>query len=80
MARKYPRSLAVPSGSFFLFGVRGVGKSTWARNNLPDAIRFDLLDERIYHEFLEDPAAFGDLRTSRWISCSSAPAVTSHLK
>ena len=26
----YPRTLRPPSESFFLFGIRGVGKSTWA--------------------------------------------------
>ncbi len=60
MLAEYPRLLPVPKGSFFLFGVRGVGKSTWARLNLPGAVRFDLLDERLYHELLTDPAAFGD--------------------
>jgi hypothetical protein len=36
-ARRYPRILAPPKGSFFLYGVRGVGKSTWARETFPDA-------------------------------------------
>jgi predicted AAA+ superfamily ATPase len=60
MAGLYPRMLAPPKGSFFLFGVRGAGKSTWARTRLPDAVWFDLLDERRYHDFLADPGAFGD--------------------
>lgn len=49
-----------PNGSFFLFGVRGVGKSTWARGRFPDAARFDLLDERQYHELLSQPGAFAE--------------------
>ncbi len=60
----YPRILEPPKGSFFLFGPRGSGKSTWAREHFRDARRFDLLDERLYHEFLADPALFaGELRT-----------------
>ncbi len=33
-----------PRGSFFLFGPRGTGKSTWLRTEWPEALRFDLLD------------------------------------
>ena len=39
--------------------VRGVGKSTWARHVLPDAPRFDLLDEGLYQSYLRDPSLFG---------------------
>jgi predicted AAA+ superfamily ATPase len=54
----YRRLLAPPRGSFFLFGVRGVGKSTWTRAAFPQAHTFDLLDERLYHELLADPSTF----------------------
>jgi hypothetical protein len=37
-----------PKGSFFLFGVRGVGKSTWALMQFPNAHLVDLLDEGRY--------------------------------
>lgn len=58
------RVLKPPSGSFFLFGPRGSGKSTWARAALPDALRFDLLDESLYQSLLADPSIFADrLRT-----------------
>lgn len=50
----------MPESSFFLFGVRGVGKSTWIRSQLPDALRFDLLDETLYQRLLADPAPFAD--------------------
>ncbi|MEW6281722.1 MAG: AAA family ATPase [Candidatus Eremiobacterota bacterium] len=33
-----------PEVSFFLFGPRGTGKSTWLRQQLPDAVYLDLLD------------------------------------
>ena len=59
----YPRILRPPKASFFLFGPRGTGKSTWARETFPGARRFDLLDEGLYHEFLADPGLFaGELR------------------
>lgn len=47
--------MAPPKGSFFLFGVRGVGKSTWARDQFPDAYLVDLLDESRYQTLLADP-------------------------
>lgn len=57
----YKRLLPVPERSFFLFGVRGVGKSTWVRMMLPDATRFDLLDEALFTDLMGDPALFGNL-------------------
>jgi uncharacterized protein len=44
------RLYRLPESSFFLFGLRGVGKSTWIRSQLPDARRFDLLDETLYQQ------------------------------
>jgi predicted AAA+ superfamily ATPase len=55
----YSRLLKLPARSFFLFGMRGVGKSTWARQALPNATRFDLLDEGLYQSYLRDPGLFG---------------------
>jgi predicted AAA+ superfamily ATPase len=52
---RYRRILAPPKGSFFLFGVRGAGKSTWARETFPDAYVVDLLDEHRYQTLLADP-------------------------
>ncbi len=60
MDNSYPRITTVPEGSFFLFGVRGVGKSTWARERYPEAPRIDLLDEGRYQAMLADPSLFGD--------------------
>lgn len=53
--RSYPRILTAPRGSFFLFGVRGVGKSTWVRAAFPDAYVVDLLDQTRYRRLLADP-------------------------
>lgn len=54
----YPRLISTPGQSFFLLGLRGVGKSTWARWQFPDALHIDLLDEARYQDYLADPALF----------------------
>lgn len=58
--KNYPRVLKAPEESFFLFGLRGVGKSTWARERFPNAVRFDLLDDRLYQDYLRDSRLFGN--------------------
>ena len=57
----YRRLARVPEQSFFLLGMRGVGKSTWARQALPDALRLDLLDETLFTDLLADPSLFRQL-------------------
>ena len=57
----YTRLAQVPEQSFFLLGMRGVGKSTWARQAFPDALRLDLLDEALFTDLLADPALFRQL-------------------
>ena len=54
----YSRLIQPPAQSFFLFGMRGVGKSTWVRANLPNATTLDLLDERLFQDLLAEPALF----------------------
>jgi predicted AAA+ superfamily ATPase len=45
------RTMALPvQGSFFLFGPRGTGKSTWLEAALPKALRIDLLRESTFVE------------------------------
>lgn len=57
----YSRLLRVPArGSFFLFGPRGVGKTAWLRDRFPDALAFDLLDDRVYSRLLAAPARLGE--------------------
>jgi predicted AAA+ superfamily ATPase len=51
------RTLAAPARSFFLFGPRGTGKTTWVRRVLPNAVRVDLLDSRTHLELSRDPGA-----------------------
>lgn len=48
-----------PPGSYFLFGPRGAGKSTWLRVLHPRAHWVDLLDEGRYQDYLVDPGRFG---------------------
>ena len=57
----YQRITQLPARSFFLFGVRGVGKSSWARSALPQALRLDLLDEALFHDLLAEPSLFREL-------------------
>lgn len=56
---RYRRILTAPTGSFFVFGVRGAGKSTWARETFPDAHVIDLLDEGRHQSLLANPALLG---------------------
>ena len=50
-----------PTGSFFLFGPRGTGKSTWLRERLPDAVRVDLLDRETYRNYAARPERLREL-------------------
>lgn len=52
---RYARLLAPPKGSFFVFGVRGVGKSAWVRTTFPGAHVVDLLDEGRFQTLLANP-------------------------
>lgn len=54
----YARHLPLPAKSFFLFGPRGTGKTTWLRQHLPQARWFDLLRADEYLPLLRDPAHF----------------------
>ena len=50
-----PRFFDPPDGSFFLFGPRGTGKSTWLGTALPGALRVDLLDPGVEHAYRTRP-------------------------
>ncbi len=83
MASTYQRILAPPSQSFFLLGVRGVGKSTWARASLENAEFIDLLDERLYQDLLADPALFPQLlahvKPNAWVVLDEIQRLTALL-
>jgi len=62
MSKKlYPRITAAPGTSFFLFGARGVGKSTWARDRYAQARWIDLLNEGLYQSLLADASLFSGM-------------------
>jgi len=72
MRTSYIKRLLKPPGrSFFLFGPRGVGKSTWLRKALPDASFFDLLDSSLYLELSQKPnnleAMVGNVPEGFWV-------------
>ena len=63
---------APPKGdqSFFLFGPRGTGKTTWLKQQFPDALYLDLLDHALYLDLLTRPQRLRDLippRHDEWI-------------
>jgi predicted AAA+ superfamily ATPase len=66
-----PRLLQRPKLSFFLFGPRGTGKSTWLQQVLPEALRLDLLDASLFLELSRDPhlieAMIGNRPENSWV-------------
>lgn len=71
MVTEVKRLLHAPTTSFFLFGMRGVGKTTWAAREFPEARRVDLLREAVYQEHLADPRLFrrelADVASDEWV-------------
>jgi len=67
----YTRLATPPDRTFFLFGPRGTGKTTWLRHALPSAHWVDLLVEREFLRLVRDPAQFGEeiaaLPAKSWI-------------
>ena len=65
------RLLEVPNRSFFLFGPRGVGKTTWLKHVLPEASFFDMLESSLYLELSQRPgdleAMAGNLTEDSWV-------------
>ncbi len=49
------RLFQAPKESFFLFGPRGTGKSTWLRQTFPGATCIDLLDQQTFRTYLARP-------------------------
>ena len=69
--KKYPRLFQVPKTSFFLLGMRGVGKSTLIRDALKESKIINLLDEGLYQTYLSKPQAFAedlsDVKSGEWV-------------
>lgn len=58
MMSMFTRLLPLPDHSFFLFGPRGTGKTTWLRSVLPDAVWFDLLRTQTVLSLARRPESF----------------------
>ncbi len=41
--------------SFFLFGPRGTGKTTWLKQNFPKALYLDLLEAELFNDLIANP-------------------------
>ncbi|MEA1963369.1 MAG: ATP-binding protein [Patescibacteria group bacterium] len=61
--KKYYKRIIQPtkSNSFFLFGPRGTGKTSWLKKNFKNALYFDLLDSAVYRKFLANPESLSKL-------------------
>lgn len=52
----YSRILSPPKAkSFFLFGPRGTGKTTWVKSVFPNAVYIDLLEAELFNDLLANP-------------------------
>lgn len=49
------RFFRIPKQSFFLFGPRGTGKSTWLQTRLPDSLYLDLLEPPLHRRLAARP-------------------------
>ncbi|MGH7461475.1 MAG: ATP-binding protein, partial [Longimicrobiales bacterium] len=56
-----PRFLQLPPSSFFLFGPRGTGKTTWLKGVLPEALSVNLLRPEVYREMGARPERLREL-------------------
>ena len=70
-AKNYPRLFQLPKSSFFLLGMRGVGKSTLIKASLKNAKTVDLLDESLYQGYLSKPHEFAEdlseVKPGEWV-------------
>ncbi|MBI5359875.1 MAG: ATP-binding protein [Planctomycetes bacterium] len=79
----FKRLLHPSDRSFFLFGPRGVGKSTWLTQALPDALRLDLLEASLCLELSRAPGALEGMvkarRPETWVILDEIQKVPSLL-
>ena len=61
MDKSILREFQATSSSFFLFGPRGTGKSTWLKEKYPEAIYIDLLDDITYRKLLIRPESLNEI-------------------
>lgn len=56
--KMYERLLSKPlkgNHSFFLFGPRGTGKTSWLKSQVPEGLYIDLLNQEIFFALLQNP-------------------------
>ncbi|MGD2151800.1 MAG: DUF4143 domain-containing protein [Gemmatimonadales bacterium] len=56
-----PRFLPIPERSFFLFGPRGTGKTTWLEHRFPEAVMVNLLQPEVYRAMTARPERLAEL-------------------
>lgn len=61
MEKLIPRFFECSEHSFFLFGPRGTGKSTWLRNEIKNALWIDLLEPEQFRSFSARPERLKEL-------------------
>lgn len=58
----YSRLIKPPEHkSFFVFGPRGTGKSSWVKSRFPKAVYLDLLDSELFNDLLAHPGRLDNL-------------------
>jgi predicted AAA+ superfamily ATPase len=71
MSKYIDRLLPVPQQSFFLFGPRGTGKTTWVNHEFQNAHQVNLLNESLYQSYLADISQFSNemraLKPASWV-------------
>ena len=60
-----PRFFSDPGQSFFLFGPRGTGKSTWIRQTFPGALFVDLLEPDTFRSYSARPERLMEVLDAR---------------
>lgn len=58
--RNKKRYIKEPAGSFFLFGPRGTGKSTWLESRFENALWVNLLEPDVHRRFAAHPERLAD--------------------
>ena len=71
MLAMFTRRYVASDHTFFLFGPRGTGKTTWLKQVLPDALWFDLLRTQVVLGLSREPDSFRQqveaLPRGRWV-------------
>ena len=73
----FVRSLQIESrsGSYFLFGPRQTGKSTWLKSILTEVLIINLLKPKMARELQENPELLEDLIRQFALSREPAPKI-----